>query len=395
MDGPRACHESEFDEVISLINSVFREGTDQDISTDYPTIFNKSKECLDLMRIVKLDGKVVSQVPVKPRQAIVRDDEFTFGIISPTVTHPDHQGNGYATLCLRDCVRIMEENDWPLSAVWTETHNFHFYRKSDFEIVSSQGWIYFLKPEQYHLFENNGFDIVAYDPANPAHLDAIMSIHEAEPYRIGRSRKEYELFFTLPKLATFLAAKDSRIATYLMFGEGLNKPGIVEAGGATDAVEALLRHQFLQRKADSQIQAITPATPTALAAVLDAKAPQARHPVEEDPEVAWPVMRINNLDTMLRGIKNFLTRKSVGLHGELCLVCKETDQAVTLKFADGSVDITNENLPLKLVLTRRQLAQLIFGPHADSESIVCEGKTAEIVAKVFPFYFPIWELDHS
>ena len=54
IDGPRACRASEFEEVIALINQVFRSGTDQDIRTDYPLVFNHLK--MDYMRILKVDG---------------------------------------------------------------------------------------------------------------------------------------------------------------------------------------------------------------------------------------------------------------------------------------------------------------------------------------------------
>ena len=106
-DGPRACRASEFEEVIALINQVFRAGTNQDIRTDYPLVFNHSR--MEYMRILKVDEQVVAHVPVWFREAIVGDDRLPFGIISPTVTHPDYRRRGYATRCLRDCVRIMEE----------------------------------------------------------------------------------------------------------------------------------------------------------------------------------------------------------------------------------------------------------------------------------------------
>ena len=137
MDGSRGCGESEFGEVISLINRVFRKGADQDICTDYPLVFDRSK--LEYMRVVKVDGKVVSHVPVAPRQVVALGDEFTIGIIGPTVTHPDYRRKGYATLCLRDCVRIMEVRGWPVSALWTEVPTFPFYQHSDYEAVGSQG----------------------------------------------------------------------------------------------------------------------------------------------------------------------------------------------------------------------------------------------------------------
>ena len=115
MDGPRACQESEFGEVISLINQVFRQGTDQDIRTDYPLVFDRSR--MEYMRILKMDWVVVAHVPVAPREAIVGDDRFTVGIISPTVTHPDYRRRGYATRCLRDCIRVMEEQEWVVSTL--------------------------------------------------------------------------------------------------------------------------------------------------------------------------------------------------------------------------------------------------------------------------------------
>ena len=112
IDGPRACQASEFEEVIALINQVFRAGTNQDIRTDYPLVFNQSK--MEYMRILKVDGVVVAHVPVWLREAVVGDDRLRIGIICPTVTHPDYRRHGYATLCLQDCIRIMEEEGSPI-----------------------------------------------------------------------------------------------------------------------------------------------------------------------------------------------------------------------------------------------------------------------------------------
>ena len=74
VEGPRACQESEFEEVIALINQVFRTGTNQDIRTDYPLVFNGSK--MEYMRILKVDGKVVAHVPVWLREAIIGNDRL-------------------------------------------------------------------------------------------------------------------------------------------------------------------------------------------------------------------------------------------------------------------------------------------------------------------------------
>ncbi len=152
MDGPRACREDEFDEAIALINSVFRAESDQDIRADYPLVFNQA--CLEYMRIVRVDGRIVAHVPVAPRGVRVGDDGFTVAIISPTLSHPDYRHRGYATVCLRDCVRIMEEREWPISVLWTQVQTFPFYQNSGWEAMSPQGYGYELVSGDAERFED-------------------------------------------------------------------------------------------------------------------------------------------------------------------------------------------------------------------------------------------------
>lgn len=62
---------------------------------------------------------------------------------------------------------------------------------------------------------------------------------------------------------------------------------------------------------------------------------------------------------------------------------------------DGDVDLSAERSADALVLTRRQLTQLIFGSHPAAQSVEFSGKTGKLLQTIFPFYVPIWELDHS
>ena len=110
--------------------------------------------------------------------------------------------------------------------------------------------------------------------------------------------------------------------------------------------------------------------------------------------VGYQMNRVNSLEKLLHGIHGYLRRKSAGLHGDVCLVCSDSGEAVTLNFRNGSVTISPGELPDKLVFTRRQLAQLIFGSHHSVAPVEPSGLAAEILGTVFPYYFPIWELDH-
>ena len=384
---------SEFEEVIALINQVFRAGTNQDIRTDYPLVFNHSK--MEYMRILKVDGVVVAHVPVWLREAVVGDDRLRIGIICPTVTHPDYRRRGYATLCLQDCIRIMEEEGSPVSVLWTLEATFPFYQQSGWEAVGSQGWLYQLRPEEHEFFESGPFDIVQYDPKNADSFNAMMNFHNAAPHRIARSIEEYRALFSLPQTTTFLAMNGGEMVAYLMFGEGVNKPGLIEGGGDVEGLETLVRHVLLERAADSEIQVLLPLIPSSLGQLIEEKKPGSGRPIEEAKGVGYQMMRVNSLEKLLRQIENHIRSRSAGLRGEVCLVCRETEEAVTLKFCDGDVDLSTERLAEAVVLTRRQLTQLIFGAHPAAKPVEYSGVTGEILQTIFPFYVPIWELDHS
>lgn len=387
-DGPRACQVSEFAEVVGLINHIFREGADQDIQTDYPFVFNET--ALDYMRILKVGGKVVANVPVTRHEFVANDDTFAIGIIGATGTHPDNRKKGYATVCLQDCVRIMEEQNWPLSVLWTMEATFPFYQNSGWEAVTSQSQVYKLQPEDRELFDAGPFDIIRYDKGANEYLEAIMEIRDTEPCRIKRSRKVYETLLTLPKINTYLAVSAQDVGGYLVFGEGTNKPGIIEAGGSLQGLEALVGY-VLAKHSKQEIKVVLPIMPTKLGELLEIKKPMSGQRDGDD----FQMIRINSLEKLLRGIEGHLRRKSTGIVGEVRLVCKESGRGLTMKFRDGDVSFSNESVLDEIVLTRRELVQLIFGGHQSAKVIECKGNAGKILQKIFPCYCPVWVLDRS
>ena len=390
IEGPRACRPEEFDETIALINATFRPDSDQNIRTDYPLIFNH--EGLRYMRILKVGGRVVAHVPVAPRRIVAGGDSFTAGIISPTVTHPEHRRKRYATRCLRDCVRIMEENGWPVSVLWTQHATFPFYHHSWWEAVANQGWVYALAPGDAASFERGAFETVPFDPGHPGHLDAVLRIHDAEPFRVARSREEYAALLTLPKIETRLALKRGEVAGYLCVGSGRNKPGLIEAGGSPGAVEALVAEAVRNH---APVQAVTNLNPSVLDDLLAARVGSKRQPVELAAGVGPQMMRINSLELLLRSIGSHLRSRSAGLSGAVSLECTSTGEAVTLEVGDSEVRIDSGTAANRVALSTRQMAQLIFGGHPSCEPLDLPAGAAELLGRLFPFYFPIWELDHS
>ncbi len=390
MEGPRACRPEEFDETLALINSVFRAGSDQDIRTDYPLIFNDRG--LRYMRILKVAGQVVAHVPVAPRKIIAGGDTFTAGIISPTVTHPDHRRRGYATRCLRDCVRIMKENGWPVSVLWTVPATFPFYHQSGWEAVANQGWVYTLAPGDEALFERGEFEIVPFDAGRDEHLDAVIRFHDAEPWRVARDREEYAALLTLPKISTRLALAGGEVAGYLCVGSGRNKPGLNEAGGSAAAVEALAAEAV---RTHAPVQAVTRLKPTVLGDLLAARVGSTRQEIERGSGVGSQMIRINSLELLLRSIEGHLRSRSDGVSGAVSLECTDTGERVTVGFGGGEVGFDADPAAERVALTERQMVQLVFGGHSSCEPLDLPARAADLLGQVFPFNFPIWELDRS
>jgi hypothetical protein len=288
----------------------------------------------------------------------------------------------------------MEEEGWPVSVLWTAEATFPFYQHSGWEAVGSQGWVYRVRNDELDRFNSGPFQVVPYDPTGDRQLDAIMAIHDAEPYRIARSAAQYRALLSLPKTGSLLATNGEEVAAYLIYGHGVNKPGLIEAGGAIEGVETLVRHVLEQGLYDDGVQVVAPLTPSVLGRLLDAKAPESKRPIEEAMGVGFQMHRINSLGQLLRQIHPYLSRKSAGVHGDVTLVCKDSGEAVGLSLNHADVSISQNVFPEKVVLTGRQLTQLIFGPHPSARPVEIGGPAGEVLRNVFPYYFPIWELDH-
>ena len=392
MDGPRACFPEEDIEIIDLINALFREGTGQNVRTDYPLLYDPAM--LHNRRVIKLDGKVVAHVPVLAREVVVSQDRLLIALISATLTHPDYRRRGLATRCLLDCVRIMDENGWPVSVLWTAEATFPFYQNSGWEAVSSQGWVYYIRNDEAHLFSAGPFEIIPYDQIDRRHVEAVRRLHDAEPNRIVRSPSQHDALFSLPMVRTLLAVDRGRVTAYLVYGHSMNKPGLIEAGGDRDAIESLVRYVLDEGLFENGTQVVVPLTPTGLARVLETAKPASARPVEEAAGVGFQMHRINSLERLFESIQGHLRSRSAGLEGEVCLVCTDSGETVSLRFGSGNVSISTYPLPIQVRLSRRQLTQLIFGSYPGLPPIPLEGSAKVLLEQVFPYYFPVWELDH-
>ncbi len=377
------CTHRELPEVIGLVDDAMRQGMDQTMLTDYPLVYQESNH--PNIRVIKVDGRVVSVVPFLVRTVDVEDTSFSIGIISPTATAPEHRHRGYGLACLRSCLETMEEMGCDLSVLWTQIATFPFYQHGAFEPVRYQEWIYNCTREDGLRFRDHGDRIVRYDPSTGACPDRIRSMHQAEGYGVRRSRSEWEALLQLPLMHTLVAEEGGSATGYLIVSDAGNKPGLIEAGGSVQAVETLYSHALRKLPEGTQVQSYDPFTGSTAGRLLERKLPGRRQLTTKS-----MMIRINCPTAFLHKIRPGLERRMGSGRAEFSIRVTDAAEQISFRSTREGLILGRDRLKRHYELSRRELTSLVFGPHP-----VRGEETAGIETPLFPCYFPLWQLDQS
>lgn len=385
-DGPRACGKAELPEVIQLVDGIMRVGSDQSMYTDYPLVYRDAN--LGNIRIIKADNRLASVVPFIPRAAEVEGSRFSIGIISPTATAESFRRKGLASLCLADCLRLMNERDIELSVLWTKVETFPFYEAAGYAGVRHQEYVFDCAPSDAACFENRGEDVVEYRPGHAAQLDRIRSMHEQDGSLIVRQADEYAPLFQLPKMKTLLALRHNQPEAYLVVSAAANKPGLIEGGGSERALETLL-HAALQSfgtEREGTVPAYSYRTSCALGRLLDRKLPHRRREMDQGPMM----VRINRVTTFMENVRGWLEKKNAGLECAFSLRVTDTGERISFRMSGGRLTLGRETMDHHYELSARALVPVLFGPHPARPAEV-----PKLPESFFSLPLPVWMLDRS
>ena len=383
IDGPNPCTKEDLPALIALVDSVMRAGSDQSMLTDYPLVYREGN--LKNIQLIKAGGPVVAEVPFIPRTVVQGDCRFRIGIISPTATHPDHRHKGYGLACLNRCVRQMEQDGTELSVLWTLVGTFPFYEHGGYQAVRTQMTMYRCHRDDAQLFPDYGHAVIVYEPGSGKYLSEIQAMHEREAFGVLRSQEEYPFLLSLPKIKTLIALEGGSAIAYLMVSEAINKPGLIEAGGAKRGLDTLLHRARSETPNDKEVRAYSYLTPSVLGGVLERTLPERRRPWDDQ-----MMIRINCVRGFLEKIKPWLERQRRKEQPSFSIEVSDAGELISLEFRGDGLRLEERRLPRHVSLSRRQLTSVIFGEHLERRVRVpaeCRG--------LFPFYFPIWMPDHS
>ena len=66
-----------------------------------------------------------------------------------------------------------------------------------------------------------------------------------------------------------------------------------------------------------------------------------------------------------------------------------------MEFGGGEVRFDAAPAAQRIALTQQQMVQLVFGGRSSCAPLDLPAEAVELLDRVFPSYFPIWELDRS
>ncbi len=98
MDGPRSLHSDEWEQLNTVVETVFRPG----MFEQYPQLFNAANRAN--LRVIAADGKVVSHVGMIERPASLLGCAIQVCCIGGVATLPDYRERGYASAAFADAV---------------------------------------------------------------------------------------------------------------------------------------------------------------------------------------------------------------------------------------------------------------------------------------------------
>ncbi|MCD6509860.1 MAG: GNAT family N-acetyltransferase [Thermoprotei archaeon] len=106
-EGPRGARVGELDEVLDLVNLVFRtsRGLPPTMGEEFTLLFNEGN--VENLRIIKHGDRVVSHVGIFECEALIYGCRLKIGMIGSVCTHPDYRMRGLATKLMEDALKKM------------------------------------------------------------------------------------------------------------------------------------------------------------------------------------------------------------------------------------------------------------------------------------------------
>lgn len=352
MEGPRALRATELDELMELVNGVFRAGGGR-MRECFPTLF--CEENLDNVRIIKEEGRIVSHLGVCVRDVISEGVRFTVGNVGAVCTHEEYRKRGYAEALLRDSNAKLRAGGLDMLFVSGDRS---LYRRHGCARVGKVSQFTMTRAEADRRARRG----VHVELAEVKDIDDLAHIHQRDPVRFHRPIDDWRALTSEGNPAQFLrherrfykvtGESDERAYIILHVGNAAHatSTSVTEYSGARGAlVGALgkLAQQF------GEISVPIPAWDRVLHALL--------HGLAKNVISAGGTVCILNLPQLVEKIRPLIVERIPRADAD-ALKLEETVDGWRVSLANDELRFPNDEAGEGWM----SIARLIFGTHDDS-----------------------------
>ena len=160
------------------------------------------------------DNKLIGMVSMTPKNLVAGDFKIKVGGIGAVATHPDARGKGVMRKLLNYSIERMREQNIPLSILWGDTQR---YRHFGWETCGSKIHFRINSRSMKSCELESGFNMEPYNAQK--HLEKIMDMHNAQAYRIERSKKDFEYLLSKPSVMVWYVSRGAESAYLVQEGE--------------------------------------------------------------------------------------------------------------------------------------------------------------------------------
>lgn len=251
MDGPRASKINEYEEVMELINHVFRlsRGEEATMEKEFPLLLNRKN--YRNMRIIREDGQVVSDVNFLINQLYIDSSTINYASIGAVCTREKYEKQGYSSIILDDVENQMNIENVDICLI---SGNRSLYTRRDAVILKSFK-CYDIKP----LLQELDFTIMEY---SSEYLNQLSHLYNHKSTRFKRDLVDFEKLIdgsthswgTFSYIRKVLKIKGQVIGYIVVrvIDDAINRSGLViESVGSPDIIYKTIRHLAYENKLQS------------------------------------------------------------------------------------------------------------------------------------------------
>jgi len=248
MEGPRGTRKEEFNQVMKLVNYVFRESSNKPPNMEkwFPLLFNDDN--LENMRIIWQDDRPVSHLGISESEIAIYGCKTKIGSIGSVCTHPEYRKRGFASLLLEDGIKKMDKDGVDIILISGERN---LYKRAG---CVEAGKVYKFKIFCSDLKRFNAQKVKVF-PYQERNLENIVRVYQKEAVRFLRPLEDFRRILTtgaaMDKKAEVLTIhKDNEFLGYLAIQTPEEKEGekriaqVVEYSGIRGAIIDAIRCIF-------------------------------------------------------------------------------------------------------------------------------------------------------